>query len=785
MIENSQKITLSVHELIDFVYHTGNIDNRVFNTETMSRGSQIHAFYQAKQNESYQAEVYFEHTFDYEDKEVTIQGRADGVISNGSDITIEEIKSTNAPLDLFYEENEIWHLSQAKVYAFIYALKYQKDEMRVLLTYISQKDDSKKKYEYIFSKDELIAFINETLEAYFSFFVPLENHQSLRGLSAAGLTFPFGKLRSGQVSLMASISEHLTRKDRLFINAPTGSGKTIATLYPSVKEFSKKTNSRIFYLTAKTSGQQQTIDTMATLNNAGLVSKSIVLSSKEKMCINDKISCNPDECPFARGYFGKVKDALRDIFPSYSIFTPEIIKEYARKHQICPFEFQLELSLLNDVIIGDYNYLFDPFVYLRRFFDNKLGEYTLLVDEAHNLGRRVNDNYSYTLDFNLLYPLRKVLKGAEHKKSRLIVNKIAKFLESYEDELFEEITLITSLPPALHKLLDTLLTEGSLYMQERGALTPSAFKDFYFAVNRYLKLNELKNEDFKMYVQKDNEGEKFLTFSLRSFNPAPFIEGALKTIDHAFFFSATLSPLPLYEKQLAIGDYEVKQIESPFDKENLLVLVDQTVSLLYKDRDFTLSEVADKIYTAINYRKGNYIVYAPSFLYLEKLISFFYNDPNLTLVIQKRIMNESDRENFLNSFVFDPQQTTLGFAVIGGSFSEGVDLVSDRLSGVIILGVGFPALTFDKDLEKEFYDSSFGDGFLYSYVYPGLNKVLQTMGRVIRSEEDQGFVLLLDKRYGQNPYRDYIKNYHANVVSVRTKEEIGQQLSLFYAPYGS
>ncbi len=771
------KITLSVHELVDFVLRTGDIDNRVFNLETMNRGTQIHGYYQAKQNDKYLAEQAVKYEFNYEDYSIVLHGRVDGIIIKNDKVTIEEIKSTNSDLETFFTANEAWHLGQAECYALIYSLMHNLTKIRVQLTYISQIDDTKIIKFYDYNLASLQEKINDYFAQYFTFFNQVKLYRKKRTKSKTPFKFPFQYIRLGQVEMMRAISDSFQEKESIFINAPTGIGKTMATLYPSIEYLDKVRALKIFYLTAKGSGKIQAEEALHIIGKTYKI-KSVTLSAKEKMCLNDKVACNPEQCPFARNYYGKLKNALMDIYTNHFEFTPELITSVAIKHELCPFEFQLDLSLYCDVIIADYNYLFDPFVYLRRFFEIKMEEYIVLVDEAHNLPRRVSDNYSKTLDFSPFYTFRKTLRGPEHKSVRTHINRLVKYLEEYKKSIGLDLEPITAFPTELQNLLNDFMPVASNYMQEQGSKLLETFSDFYFEVNKFLKILAFVNSDFVIYTEIDSDRTFFPKFTIKCLNGVRFIQERLDFVDHSVLFSATLAPESYFKTMYDIKG-EILNIDSPFFHEQLLILVDKTVSLYYKDRDRTLDEVVEKIVAAVSAKQGNYMVYAPSFEYLRLLEQKLNTFNSINLVVQDQNMNDYLKTKFLNSFQPNPQTTQLGLAVLGGSFSEGVDLVSDRLSGVIILGVGYPPPSFEKELEKDYFEEKFNEGINFSYVYPALNKILQTMGRVIRGEKDRGFVLLMDKRYNYEPYRKHLHSYNGELHVVNSAEAISVKLSSF------
>lgn len=773
------KIVLSVHGLVDFALRTGDIDTRVFNLDTMTRGSQIHAYYQTKQNKRYISEQFLDYEFIYPPHRVALQGRVDGIIINDNDeVIIEEIKTTNSDIDTFFANHEAWHLGQAQCYALMYALKNNRDTMDIQLTYISQIDERKMIKRYSFTTEELQIAINSFFAIYFSFYERVENYLLARDASLKELTFPFPLVRPSQQEMMDEVERGLEEGRKMYFNAPTGSGKTMAALFPSLKRMGMRSNTKIFYLTAKGSGKSQAENALRLLGLRAKL-KSINLSAKEKMCLNDKIACNPDECPFARNYYGKLKSALFDIYTNYDEYHPSLILEIARKHELCPFEFQLDLSLFCDVIIADYNYLFDPFVYLRRFFDQKQGEYIVLIDEAHNLPRRVMDNYSQVLDFTPFYTFRKTLVGERHKDVRRLINRMVKVIVEYSEDIIAPYQTLNEFPVKLLELLEKFLVVGSDYMQKLGSEVSTEFSDFFFAVNKFIKIHSLIDEHFVQYVEIDEDKRFFPKFYIKCLNPEAFINGALKNVEHSIFFSATLAPENYYKTLLSIKD-DISYISNPFQREQLLIMVDPTVSLFYRDREQSIDDVVKRIIAATAVQIGNYLVYTPSFAYLDLLQKKLASYDDFDLVVQSQTMTDFEKEAFLDSFMFAPTKTKIGLAVLGGSFSEGVDLVSDRLRGIFILGVGYPPPSFEKELEKDYFDKTLNDGISYAYVYPALNKILQTMGRVIRTEEDHGFILLMDKRYEYSPYREHLRQYNGVLMKVSSVAQISKLLTTFF-----
>lgn len=776
------KINLSVHDLVDFLLRTGDIDTRVFNLDTMAKGSIIHRFYQEKQNSNYIAEYAFNESFEHRDYVFNLLGRADGLILDRDKVTIEEVKSTIDDIDNFYRINKEWHLGQAKCYAFMYANKFRLNKIDVLLTYISQINDSKSQYRFIFDFKELETFFFDLLDQYIQFNEHIRKHRELRAKTAEAIVFPFANIRRGQKD-MINVTEQVVKKGgKVYIEAPTGIGKTMSVLFPSIKGFANDHIEKVFYFTAKGSGQQTAFDSFKILHDKGLKSKAIILSAKEKVCLNDKVSCNPDDCPFARNYFSKVKDALLYALQTYDYFDKETIQEIALKYEICPFEFQLDLSLFIDLIIGDYNYLFDPQVFLRRFFELTTQNYITLIDETHNLIERVRDSYSSSIELYTLNMTKKSLKTSDDTKVKRRLSKLIKEIEDLASTLTEKENKIISLPEEVAKAIEKFMTEAQRFMKENPKDVDDAFKDSFFMLNRFLKLYSTYDDNFALYIVKNDDDIK--SINLLCLNPKVFIGQTLDKVYGSVLFSATLAPLDYYANELAkTSRDEMIQLENPFPKDNLLLLAATNVVTTFKKRDDTYGLVADYILAATKGRIGNFLVFCPSYAYLDKVIGYLETIQSIDLLVQTRDMNQTSREAFLNEFRVNPKTTTIGLTVVGGIFSEGVDLVDDRLSGVIIVGVGFPSITFDKELIRRYYDENGANGFHNAYIAPGINRVLQAMGRVIRSETDRGFILLIDQRYLENRYRKIIENYNGRLVYVDDPKSIKNTLDNFFSEY--
>lgn len=775
-----KKIKLSVHNLVDFLLRSGSIDSRVYNKTSMTEGSRIHAFYQKKQGDNYLAEYYLEHCFTVDGFEVTLQGRADGIILFKHEVIIDEIKSTVIDLKTFADEQGDWHLGQAKCYALMYGLEYQLTSVGIRMTYIHQGTDEKMIRQTTYAISDLSDEIHDLIRRYLEFYNIIFRKTEARNESAKGLRFPFNSFRIGQKELAKYVYAIARQGGTLFVEAPTGIGKTISTLYPFVKSFSDETTDKIFYFTAKTSGKEAASQAMSILKNKGLDASFVTITAKEKICFNPGAGCNPDECPFAKDYYNKVNDVIKTMILSASTFDYETITKYAFDANICPFELELDLSIFTDVIICDYNYLFDPLVYMRRYFEETQGNYLALVDEAHNLVERARDMYSAELTVHSFNLMKKSIKKLEHKKIKSSIRSLQKHFKTLIDTEQEEHTILAGHDLKFYRSLNTFLLAGQDILKNYHSFVTDDFLDFYFGVNKFLKLFDLYDDSFVTYTHR--YGKKDLSIKIFNLDPSRHIRRNLNKVHSRVLFSATLSPINYYVDVLGgMATDPVLMLPNPFPPENRLLMIAPTVSTKYKHRQDTFGEIADYIERFISHKIGNYLVFFPSYQYLNDVSSILMANPELNIITQTKDMKDDEKEAFLDRFVLNPTRTTIGLAVLGGAFSEGIDLAEDRLIGAVIIGVGLPQLSFERDLIRHHYDKNEHNGFEFSYVNPGMNRVMQAVGRVIRSETDRGTVLLIDDRYLQARYRNLFKQEWTNYQVVTSAEDIDELVAKFWS----
>ena len=780
-----EPLRLSVHGLVDLLLREGDIDNRIYNADTMEVGSILHRLHQSSQKGEYIGEVSLSRLFHVNGKDVLLEGRADGVILGRGIPVLEEIKTSVIAPERFHDEQREWHLGQARCYALMYLLAHGGEEIRIRLTYINQKDFKDVFVEELVEdRESLEKEVLSLIEEYLSLLEGEFAHLEEKDRSLEGLPFPYESYRAGQRDMMRYVYGAIRKGLPLFLEAPTGIGKTISALFPALQAMRGSRKGKIFYLTAKTSGANSARDALALLYAKGLRARDAHLVAKERICPNPSASCNPVECPLAKGYYGKMRKALRDASRELGHFGTGRIRSIAKELSTCPFELSLDLSLLADVIVADYNYVFDPFARLERYFGGEAekGVHVALVDEAHNLIERGRECYGAEITSGDLEEARRSLRGKKDKRLLTIsrsLGALKKEVLSFLPEEGADPVRMAGVPPAILKRLDkTEEKRSALLREEFPPHLPFACKEFSREIHRFRKINEEYAEETIPYLEA--LGEK--GWRLRLFCPdaSPMLQESVRSLRSAIFFSGTLSPSDYYMEALA-GSREVPgaSLPSPFPQENLRLILAPGISTRYRDRDRTLPEVAGYLSSFVKARPGNYLLFLPSFLYLEKVLPLLSIDRE-DLIVQRKEMDEEAKEEFLLSFRPDGGKRKVGLAVIGGSLAEGIDLSGDRLIGVAIVGVGLPTPSYERELLRDHFERKLGQGFAYAYRNPGLNKVMQALGRLIRSERDVGAALLIDDRYLKGPYFPLLQRKDPALSFAYSKEDAQRIAASFF-----
>lgn len=772
-----QSLRLSVHQLVDFLLRSGDIDNRVFNRSSMNEGSRLHSEYQGKQSSNYMAEYPLAVNLNVDGIDILLEGRADGIIKRNDGYVIDEIKTTVEDLKVFHDNNLEWHLGQAKCYAYMFAKLNDLDYMSVKLTYIRQGKEKEQFIDsYYFNFLELEQFVLDLINDYLEFYNIIFQKINARNESIKTLEFPFKNYRKGQREL-AKYAYAVTKKNKkLFVEAPTGIGKTISTVFPFIKALNDDEKSKIFYLTAKTSGKEAAHQAVRILKEKGLSLSDIIITAKDKICFCKGKACNPDECPYTKQYYDKIQTVLRYALLNYDDFDLSLITQIAYENQICPFEFELDLSLFMDMIICDYNYLFDPISYMKRYFDEDASHYLALVDEAHNLVDRSRDMYSASLSYSNFKEARKSVRHSKLHKLKLALSKMNKMFKEYQD-VEDGNHIVECFYDYTYKTISSFITTMQDVNKNENKEMSKELLDFYLDTNRFARMLELANDSYLLYFNKEKDD---ITLNATCLDASKFIKGCLDSIKASVIFSATLSPLDYYVNVLGGSQKDAQLVlPSPFPTDHLKIIIAPNVSVRYKKRETSYQKVADYIKSFVSNKIGNYFVFLPSYEYLHNLMPYI-DIKDALIYEQDQEMSDEEKEAFLLNFKPNPTETSLAFVVVGGAFGEGIDLVSDRLIGAVIVGIGMPRINFVSDQIANYYGNNGLSGYDYAYLNPGMNKIMQALGRVIRSEEDKGAVLLIDERYLNNEYRDLFKVEWREYEVALNPEEVSDICKTFF-----
>lgn len=749
-------IRISVRSLVEFILREGDIDNRVSGSmekDAMLLGGKIHRKIQSRMGTNYTAEVPLKIQMPCDGFVLQIEGRADGVLKDDGKVLIDEIKGILRSLEHLEAPVPV-HLAQAKCYAYIYAVQNSLKCIDVQMTYCQMETEEIRRFCQEFEFQELQTWFQDLVTQYEKWAKFEIEWRNVRNDSIRQIEFPF-PYREGQRDLVVSVYRTILRKKKLFIQAPTGVGKTMATVFPAVRAVGEGLGEKIFYLTAKTITRTVAEQAFSLLKEKGLLYKTITLTAKEKICFCEEAECNPDACPYAKGHFDRVNDAVFDLITHSGDWSREVLEEQAKKHMVCPFEMSLDVSNWADAVICDYNYAFDPQAHLKRFFsESGKGEYLFLIDEAHNLVERGREMYSASLYKEDLLEVRKLVKAEDPKLAKGLSECNQQFLELKRE--CEHYQILKSVSHIALKLMN-VLSKLEDYLEEcKDAEKKKRVLDFYFAVRSFLNIHDIMDENYVIFSEMMEDGR----FQIKLFcvNPAVNLQNYLEQGNSTIFFSATLLPVHYYKKLLSVekDDYAV-YAHSSFPQENKFLFIGTDVSTRYTRRgESTYQRFARYIAVMAEQKKGNYMTFFPSYRFLEEVHTCFLEcvDHEVDSICQVSYMDEEQREEFLEEFEQEREKSLVAFCVMGGIFSEGIDLTDDKLIGAVIAGTGLPQVCTEREILKQYFNAADMDGFDYAYLYPGMNKVLQSAGRVIRTESDRGVILLLDDRFRAMRYRE-------------------------------
>ncbi len=773
------RLPVAVRTLVAFALQTGDLVSTFAGSQRSLEGIRAHQKIQRSRPAGYQPEVTIRHDVETADFILEISGRIDGIFTDGSRVVVDEIKSTHKDLDTLEKHPDPLHLGQVQAYAWLYATHHDLDTVDTQLTYYQLATKETRELRRTHTTSALDRFMTALLEDYVDWATRLERWRVQRNQSIQGIGFPFENFRAGQRHMAVTVYRSIQTDQRAMIQAPTGIGKTMAALFPSAKALGENLTSKIFYLTARTTGRQAAEKALSVMRNQGLQLKSLTLTAKDKICPHPDATCTPEDCPRARGHYDRMKNARIAAFGQDAL-DRDTITRLAEEFTVCPFEFSLDMALWVDAVIGDYNYAFDPRVYLRRFFSENNGAYIFLVDEAHNLVDRSREMFSALLRKQPFLDLRRALRE-DHRPLFRALGRINTWMVAARRDCLTAggesscRAVPDDLLPHLqrfHHLAETWLVKNK----------PASWKEDllqrYFDVSRFLRVAERYDDNYTTLTFSDGKDLQIKLFCL---DPADQLAEAMRRSRSTVFFSATLTPFT-YFNELFGGDEKTVflRLHSPFPPENLCLVIDGRISTYYREREQTKYRLADAITQLVRGKTGNYLAFFPSYAYLEMIHDVFSDVfPEIPTIVQARDMDEQAREAFLERFSGDNPQTLVGFVVMGGIFGEGIDLVGRRLSGAVVVGVGLPGICMERDLIKDHFETKLQAGFDFAYRYPGFNRVLQAVGRVIRTTRDQGSVLLVDNRFATRRYRALYPD-EWQPVSPRSDKPVAHILAHFW-----
>ena len=801
------EISISVRSLVEFIQRSGDIDNRRVggSEEAMLEGSRIHRMIQKSMGSEYTPEVPLSFSVEYPGYRILISGRADGVIRKNGRVVVDEIKCTYRDLNRIGEP-PLEHLSQARCYAFFIASRENLDEIGIRMTYCHIKSGEIRYFHESMSLGQLRAWFDGLMKEYrkwtdFEYAWKNKRQESIRTLA---FPYPF---REGQKELSGHVYQTICHGKKIFIQAPTGVGKTLSCIYPSLQAIGRDKADKLFYLTAKTVTGAVATETMKLLGSRGLCAKTLVITAKEKICPQTEVICNPEACPYAKGHFDRINTAVYTLLTERDFFDREAILETAERFRVCPFELSLDMSLFADVVICDYNYLFDPYVRLKRFFaEGGKAPYLFLIDEAHNLLERGRSMYSAALVKEDVLELKRKIKDKRTGLDRYLDRANKRFLELKKKPLGKKSSEEMF---GLHQELLRLYSEmGSFLEDDREgveAAVREAVLEYYFKLRRYMDTWERFDENYIVYTHYGEDD----SFAVRLFcvDPSGLLDACMQQGVASVLFSATLLPIQFYKGLLGgrEEDFEV-YAKTSFSPRQSCPVICENVTTRYTERGEGLyMRIASDIKEIVRAREGNYMIFCPSYQFLREVYSSyeenFWDPEKEEMILQRGKMPEEERELFLGRFhiaqeeeqeqphwrdfirmeIEQEQKSLLGFCVLGGIFAEGIDLKGESLIGAVIVGTGLPQISEEGELLKEYFDQRGQNGFDYAYRYPGMNKVLQAAGRVIRSAADRGVIALLDYRFRYSEYKRLFPREWSNINSVRDEKELRKCLEKFWS----
>jgi DNA excision repair protein ERCC-2 len=740
--------SIAVRALCEFAAKRGDLDLRFTPSPTAQEGILGHTLVAKNRQAPYQSEITLKGRFEH----LEVKGRADGYDPDLNQL--EEVKTYRGYVENIAASHRALHWAQAKVYAWLMCLELGLSEMNVALVYFSIDTETETFLVEQHSAQELKVHFEALCSVFLTWATKELAHQLAHKIFANQVSFPFAELHAGQRVLAESVFKAATLGRSLIAQAPTGIGKTIGTLFPALKSGTKEPH-KIFYLAAKTSGRAMALSALESLggNRAGL--RTLELVAKEKSCVHPDKACHGDSCPLAKGFYDKLP-AARETAVMQPMLTKDVTHAVATTHGVCPYYLSQEMVRWVDVIVCDYNYYFDLNAMLYSLTVNNQWKVHLLVDEAHNLPDRARAMYSAELSDQSLKALVSEMPDSLKKD----VDRFRRVWRKLFKEQTEAIAIISEVPEKMVVALNKLLAAISTVLADdtiNHAIENPAMQAFFLECLHFQKMLALFDQHF--FVEANLEQIKDWRLRIHNVLPAPMLRTRFEAAYSVSLFSATLNPTHAYKALLGLPENTVEiDVISPFSFDQLQVQITPNISTRFKDREKSLSLLVNTISQQYQILPGNYLAFFSSFDYLQQASNqMAISHPNVPVWTQTRGMSESERDAFLERFT--EQSQGIGFAVLGGAFSEGIDLIGGRLIGAFIATLGLPQFNRINDEMRLRMDTLLGNGYDYIYLYPGLQKVVQAAGRVIRTTSDRGVLFLLDDRFASKQVKPLLPQW--------------------------
>ena len=738
-------------------------------------------------------------SYDFKDEDISYRllGYADAV-ENG---VITLVKSNTGGTSAAKKAEIAQARGEGFVLGKIVSETESRDKVTLRIIYVNESTGASDIAEEVVDKKALDSFFKKCVSAVSIYAIPEIERVTVRVPSMKSIRFPYSDVRDGQDEFIRRTYKALVKGNTLFACAPTGTGKTVSVIYPAIKAIGEQKCDKAFYLTPKGTTAEAAKNCLELFSERGAKIKAITLTSKEKSC-PCRLVCRESATSCEMAKCNKLADAVMAIHAlDKCVVTIEDVMEIAQFYTVCPYELELAYSELCDFIICDFNYLFDPVVYIRRFFTEG-GRFAFLIDEAHNLADRSREMYSSELsvgdigallmkeEIGALSKLREELPKIRAEIEELLFPIVKDEMRKNEDGEDVGAATLSEIPGDLYGIIERLVSlldeEEKLNVRskdnERGARL-KAIRDLLYKVKKVARSLYSFDTGYRLLVFYRG-GE--ISFKVLCIDAAGEIQKRITKGSGAVFFSATLTPLDYYKSILSEDHYaDVLEVDSPFDPKQLSVSIMDRISIRYSERARTLPAVCRVVAAALSAKRGHYMVFAPSFEYAEALYNEFKAKyPKIKSMLQSKSMSAKEKEEFLAAFSSDSGTYLVGFCVMGGIYSEGIDLAGDSLIGAIVVGIGIPSLSYEREIIAEYFEEKYESGKQFAYVYPGMNRVFQAAGRVIRRENDKGVIVLIDDRFADPIYKKSIPNLWEGMQYVSDAKDLKRELDKFWLECG-